>query len=133
MGEHAAHRQEDIPAPSPRRERARLVALPPTDRPGKRLEAILFSPGPDTLLSPQDVREALESARERIAAFEAELTALVQARSHLVFAWTPGGYALREEDGPAPPQGSPLGDGVVAKVGPSPLPRDRRRCAYVSG
>ena len=133
MGEHAAHRQEDIPGPSPRRERARLVALPQADRPGKRLEAILFSPGLDTLLSLHDVREALEGARERIAALDAELTALVRARSHLVFAWAPGGYALREEDGPAPPRGSRVGDGVVAKVGPSPLPRDRRRCAYVFG
>lgn len=133
MAEHAAHRQEDIPQPSPRRERARLVALPPTDRPGRRLEAILFSPGLDALLSLHDVREALEAARERIAALEAELTALVRARSHLVFAWSPAGYGLRDEAGPVPALGSPVADGVVAKVGPSPLPRDRRRCAYVAG
>jgi hypothetical protein len=109
------------------------VALPPTDRPSKRLEAILFSPGLDTFLSLHDVREALERARERIAALEAELTSIVQARSHLLFAWAPGGYELRQADGPAPERGSHVEGGVVVRVGPSPLPADRRRCAYVSG
>lgn len=131
MGEHAAHTPDDVQTPRPRRERARLVALPVPGRPSKRLEAILSSPGLDTLLSVHDLRAALDRARERIAALEAELTALVQARSHLVFAWTRAGYALQEAPGRAPERGSPAGDRVVVKVGRSPLPGDRRRCAYV--
>lgn len=46
-------------------------------------------------------------------------------RSHLVFARSAGGYRLVEGDGPPPEPG-----GRVLRVGPSPLPGDRRRCAY---
>jgi hypothetical protein len=56
---------------------------------------------------------------------------------HLLFVWTPTGYLLREVDGDAPEVGHRLqGDGrrlVVNKVGPSPLPGDRRPCAYTVG
>ncbi len=56
---------------------------------------------------------------------------------HLVFAWSPSGYTLHERHGDAPPVGTELeADGnllVVTKVGASPLPGDRRACAYTSG
>jgi hypothetical protein len=55
----------------------------------------------------------------------------------LLFAWSPSGYRLRELDGDPPEVGSELDDDghriLVDKVGPSPLPGDRRRCAYSVG
>lgn len=58
-------------------------------------------------------------------------------QQHLLFVWKPSGYELLEQDGEPPA----LGDSVelgetryrVTKVAPSPLPRDRRTCAYLSG
>jgi hypothetical protein len=53
---------------------------------------------------------------------------------HLLFLWSPQGYALRERDGDPPDVGSTVEDGErvlrVSKVGPSPLPGDRRPCAF---
>ncbi len=57
------------------------------------------------------------------------------ADKHLLFVWKSTGYELREQDGEAPAVGSvvELEDGrmVVTRVAPSPLPGDRRRCAYL--
>ena len=57
------------------------------------------------------------------------------ADAHLLFVWKASGYELREEQGDAPSVGSDLElDGEqlrVTKVAPSPLPGDRRACAYV--
>jgi hypothetical protein len=54
---------------------------------------------------------------------------------HLLFVWKTSGYELREADGDVPALGSEVeADGktlVVTKVGPSPLPRDKRQCAYL--
>jgi hypothetical protein len=56
---------------------------------------------------------------------------------HLVFAWSPHGYTLHERSGDPPAVGAELEeDGqllVVTKIGASPLPGDRRACAYTSG
>ena len=56
---------------------------------------------------------------------------------HLLFLWSPSGYLLRTADGDAPEVGDELEDGgrtlVVSKVGASPLPGDRRACAYTVG
>lgn len=54
---------------------------------------------------------------------------------HLLFVWKPTGYELRERDGELPSLGSVLdveeGRMLVTRVGPSPLPGDDRRCAYL--
>jgi hypothetical protein len=54
---------------------------------------------------------------------------------HLVFVWSPGGYTLQERPGEAPQVGAEVEDGErrfrVVKIAPSPLPGDRRRCAYL--
>ena len=59
------------------------------------------------------------------------------ARQHLLFAWSPSGYALREGQGEPPAVGSELTvaghELVVTKIGPSPLPADSRPCAYTAG
>ena len=57
--------------------------------------------------------------------------------SYLVFVWRPTGYELRERDGDVPSVGSVVdeeeGRMLVTRVGPSPLPGDDRRCAYLQG
>jgi hypothetical protein len=54
---------------------------------------------------------------------------------YLLFIWKPTGYELRERDGELPALGTVLdeedGRMVVTRVGPSPLPGDDRRCAYL--
>jgi hypothetical protein len=57
------------------------------------------------------------------------------ADGHLLFVWKTSGYELRDAEGDAPAVGSEVEtDGrtlVVTKVGPSPLPHDKRLCAYL--
>jgi hypothetical protein len=54
---------------------------------------------------------------------------------YLLFIWKPTGYELHERDGELPAVGSVLdeenGRMLVTRVGPSPLPGDDRRCAYL--
>jgi hypothetical protein len=54
---------------------------------------------------------------------------------HLLFVWKTSGYELREQPGDVPDVGAEIDeDGVrlrVTKVAPSPLPGDRRECAYL--
>jgi hypothetical protein len=54
---------------------------------------------------------------------------------YLAFVWSPTGYQLREEQGEPPDVGDTVeADGRtwrVVKVAPSPLPRDKRTCAYL--
>ena len=54
---------------------------------------------------------------------------------HLVFVWSPAGYTLAERPGDVPEVGAEVEDGDrrfrVAKIAPSPLPGDRRPCAYL--
>jgi hypothetical protein len=53
---------------------------------------------------------------------------------YVVFVWKTSGYELEEREGEPPAIGEQVDDGlVVAKVGASPLPGDRRRCVYTSG
>ena len=59
------------------------------------------------------------------------------ADGYLAFVSTPSGYELREEQGDPPNVGDTVEqDGKswrVVKIGPSPLPRDSRTCAYLQG
>jgi hypothetical protein len=54
---------------------------------------------------------------------------------YLLFVSKPTGYELRERDGELPALGTVLdeedGRMVVTRIGPSPLPGDDRRCAYL--
>jgi hypothetical protein len=56
--------------------------------------------------------------------------------SYLVFISRPTGYELRDYEGDPPAVGSEFDhDGqtfLVAKVAPSPLPGDKRSCAYLA-
>lgn len=54
---------------------------------------------------------------------------------YLLFVWSTKGYELREREGELPSVGSEVEDGErryrVSKHAPSPLPGDKRRCAYL--
>lgn len=54
---------------------------------------------------------------------------------HLLYVWSPAGYALEECPGEPPAVGSELTVGetrlLVSKVAASPLPNDPRPCAYL--
>lgn len=54
--------------------------------------------------------------------------------SHLLFVWSSTGWTLQRRDGDAPAPGSTVEAGEallrVSKIGPSPLPGDKSRCAY---
>lgn len=58
-------------------------------------------------------------------------------RGHVLFAWSPNGWELRERDGDPPGVGSEIHDGglvlVVTRLGRSPLPGDSRPCVFTSG
>ena len=55
-------------------------------------------------------------------------------QGYLLFVWSPNGWTLRELAGDLPAVGSTIEDGEtrlrITKIGPSPLPGDRRPCAY---
>jgi hypothetical protein len=55
--------------------------------------------------------------------------------SYLLFVSKPTGYELREREGELPAVGAVLdeeeGRMLVTRIGPSPLPGDDRRCAYL--
>jgi hypothetical protein len=55
--------------------------------------------------------------------------------TYLVFASSASGYSLHERRGDLPPVGEVVEEGEqrfrVSKHAPSPLPGDRRRCAYL--
>jgi len=57
------------------------------------------------------------------------------AGTYLLFVWKPSGYELQEREGEPPAIGDEIEENgnrqVVSKVGPSPLPGDSRRCAYL--
>ena len=56
------------------------------------------------------------------------------SEGHLLFVWSAAGWTLQERPGDVPGVGSTVEEGEIvlkiSKVGPSPLPGDRRRCAY---
>jgi hypothetical protein len=57
------------------------------------------------------------------------------AETYLLFVWKPTGYELEEREGEPPSVGDEVEQNgstmTVVKVAPSPLPGDRRRCAYL--
>ena len=59
------------------------------------------------------------------------------SEGYLLFVWKPSGYELLEQQGDVPAVGAEVEqDGKmlrVTKIAPSPLPGDRRQCAYLQG
>jgi hypothetical protein len=54
---------------------------------------------------------------------------------HVLFVWSSSGYELLSRAGDPPQVGEEIGVSggirIVTKLGPSPLPGDRRRCAFL--
>ena len=54
--------------------------------------------------------------------------------SYVLFVWSSAGWTLQQRDGEPPAVGTTVENGEtllrVSKIGPSPLPGDRRRCAF---
>lgn len=78
--------------------------------------------------------EAPPSPPEQAAAEERHEVAEV-AEAHVLFVASPAGYRLHQREGPPPAVGDlvELDEGRfrVLRLGPSPLPGDRRRSAFV--
>jgi hypothetical protein len=106
-----------------RRRHPPPVLFPPLDRLAELVDSVVMlldeapSPAPD-----------LEQAM--VERPEEEVT-----EGHVLFVPAPAGYRLLERDGP-PPAGSDVVELAearycVLRLGPSPLPGDRRRCAFL--
>jgi hypothetical protein len=94
----------------------------------------------------EQLRHAVELRDERVAVLERELaeagkalaaSAVEPATEHVVLVRSAGGYELVDAPGPPPRVGARVSVAdrveafVVLKVGRSPLPGDRRPCAFV--
>jgi hypothetical protein len=80
----------------------------------------------------EEVSAGLDSAKERLGGRD---LGDFDADRHVVFMPLEGVYALTERPGPSPEVGS-FEDVdevrfVVSRIGPSPLPGDPRRCAFL--
>jgi hypothetical protein len=131
------------PDPSPRRDRGRPTAPSPSAaaRPAAPPARAPAPPKPPPATPP---RSAPPRAQPREAAPPSDATPASangdgRAATHLVLFPAPSGYGLVQHDGEAPTPGTVLdgdelsvdGRFVVTRVGPSPLPLDPRRCAYL--
>lgn len=113
-------RRHEPPAP---------VVLPPLERLSELVERVVVlldqAPSPTAEEEPE-----LEPEPEPETRPEPRLT-----DGHLLFLPDPDGYRLVEREGAAPERGELLDlDGLrgrVLKLGPSPLPGDPRRCAFL--
>ncbi len=118
-----------------RRELARLESRCAEPEP---LEALLAQANADAAARTHSLAE-LTAELEAVQAELAERPALPPVEeppaTHLVFLRSAEGYSLAERPGPAPDQGASADvDNVrflVSRTGPSPLPADNRRCAYL--
>jgi hypothetical protein len=95
----------------------------------------------------EDGARGIDLLRTRVAEAEAELDQPVATEApeveepaeldpgYVLFVWSPSGYALLSRSGEPPPIGSEVGVSggrlEVVKIGPSPLPGDPRRCAFL--
>jgi len=120
---------------------------------GKRLGEVLIDHGwltheqlAELLHQQENGARGIDLLRTSVAEAEAELEpapAVEEAAEpateaqpgHVLFVWSPSGYELLSRSGEPPPVGSEVGVSgglrVVTKIGPSPLPRDRRPCAFL--
>lgn len=115
---------------------------------GRRLGEVLVEHGwldreqlGDLLGEQHDGARGIDLLRTTVAEAEAELEpahdedSAADSVEYVLFVWSPSGYALLSRSGEPPPVGTEVGVSggrlVVTKIGPSPLPGDRRRCAFL--
>jgi hypothetical protein len=103
-----------------RRQSPPLVLLPSLDRLAELVARVIA---------------LLDEAVPAEPAAPAEPAELELAAGHVLFVADPAGYRLLQREGPPPARGDALvleGLGChVVRLGPSPLPGDRRRCAFL--
>jgi hypothetical protein len=84
-------------------------------------------------LAIQQIGLAAAAKAARVQMLERAVAAV--ATTYLVFVPAPGGYALEVAEGETPARGDRIVvagcERIVVKLGPSPLPGDERRCAYL--
>jgi chromosome segregation ATPase len=109
------------------------------------LEALLAQANADVTARTESLAElaaVLETTQAELQAVQTELAERPEpppveepAATHVVFLPSAKGYALAELPGPTPDRGAYEDVDevrfVVSRIGPSPLPADRRRCAYL--
>jgi predicted nucleic acid-binding Zn-ribbon protein len=102
------------------------------------LEALLAEANAHVAARTQSLAELnaeLEAVRAELAERPEPLPVEEPAATHIVFVPSTKGYALAELPGPTPEPGAyeDVDDGrfLVSRIGPSPLPADQRRCAYL--
>jgi hypothetical protein len=114
---------------------------------GKRLGEVLVDRG---WLTPDQLAELLERQDNGARGIDLLRTSVAEAEAelepgpgeeedehlgHVLFVWSPSGYELLSRSGEPPALGSEVGISgglrVVTKIGPSPLPGDRRLCAFL--
>jgi len=120
---------------------------------GKRLGEVLIDRGwltheqlADLLHQQENGARGIDLLKTSVAEAEAELGPVRAGEEaaepetegqpgHVLFVWSPAGYALLARAGDPPAVGSEVGVSgglrVVTKVGPSPLPGDHRPCAFL--
>jgi len=115
-----------------RRRQPPLVLLPSVERLAELIERVVASLDQVTLAPVPEPPKPPPPPPEGEAK---EATALPAPAGHVLFAPAPDGYRLLQRDGPPPDRGAALelDDGLflVLRLGPSPLPGDPRRCAFV--
>lgn len=110
------------------------VLLPSLDRLAELIERVValldqvsLAPAPDPASHPKAVAE------DEIVLKQRDLDPV--AGGWLALVHSSDGYCLLQRDGPPPERGAAVelddGDFLVLGLGPSPLPHDRRRCAYL--
>lgn len=105
------------------------------------VEALLEVQRAENAEAESEAVRGIDLLRTRVAEAEAELDRSeprpedTGEGGHLLFVWSAGGYALLSRAGDPPLVGSEVGVSggrlVVDKIGPSPLPGDRRPCAFL--
>ena len=110
-----------------RRREPRAVLLPSLDRLEELIERVV------ALLDQVSLAPAPERNLERIVSEHHNPEAVADGWVALVP--SPEGYRLLQREGPPPDRGAALeldeGTFIALRLGPSPLPGDRRRCAYL--
>jgi hypothetical protein len=103
-----------------RRRQQPPILLPSLDRLAELIERVIG-------LLDQTVVDAPAVAAPAVAAPPVD--------GHVLFVADPAGYRLLQRDGAPPPRGETLeldgGRFRVVRLGPSPLPGDGRRCAFL--
>jgi hypothetical protein len=130
VGENTEQLLEDL---SPRARPLSPLAVAEVD-PSRRAIAHSLE---ESALRDAAERRSLEGAEFAPSGAEQTTEEANAGEGHLLLVPTTAGYVLVERDGPAPPDGDrvKLPDQAasfrVAKLGASPLPHDRRVCAYL--